>query len=197
MSGRVETGFAIVLPLPLIFALLPHFSPPILSPTFPHQSLYSFPSVLATHNLCELSSPHFAQYFYLHYHQLNPYSRPFFLSVLFSHRFSVPHDWLLLDTLERDLRREKMGLEPTTVVTSELALSFTYDSKHSLYKQPAKTGGNREGWGELEMAVWRTDEAANYGDSDRQSDAGQPSWASQPPWRSRRTPWLYPGIDII
>lgn len=32
-------------------------------------------------------------------------------------RFSVPHDRLFLDALERDLKREKMGQEPTTVVT--------------------------------------------------------------------------------
>ncbi|KAJ6460489.1 STE like transcription factor-domain-containing protein, partial [Mycena vitilis] len=45
--------------------------------------------------------------------------------------FSVPHDRLFLDALERDLKREKMGLEPTTKVTGEPALSFTYDSKKS------------------------------------------------------------------
>ncbi|KIM89833.1 hypothetical protein PILCRDRAFT_36344, partial [Piloderma croceum F 1598] len=48
-----------------------------------------------------------------------------------THRFSVPHDRLFLDALERDLKREKMGLEPTTVITGEPALSFTYDSKRS------------------------------------------------------------------
>ena len=47
-------------------------------------------------------------------------------------RFSVPHDRLFLDALERDLKREKMGLEPTTAVTGEPALSFTYDPKRSL-----------------------------------------------------------------
>jgi len=50
-------------------------------------------------------------------------------------RFSVPHDRLFLDALERDLKREKMGQEPTTVVTGEPALSFTYDPKRSLYDQ--------------------------------------------------------------
>ena len=52
-----------------------------------------------------------------------------------SFRFSVPHDRLFLDALERDLKREKMGLEPTTVVTGEPAMSFTYDPKRSLYDQ--------------------------------------------------------------
>ncbi|KAF7365339.1 hypothetical protein MVEN_00405900 [Mycena venus] len=49
--------------------------------------------------------------------------------------FSVLHDRLFLDALERDLKREKMGLEPTTQITGEPALSFTYDEKKSLYEQ--------------------------------------------------------------
>src|SRR5882762_4636926 len=75
-------------------------------------------------------------------------------------RFSVPHDRLFLDALERDLKREKMGLEPTTVITGEPALSFTYDSKKSLYEQFSKAQGGKEGEGELEAAVRRADEAA-------------------------------------
>ena len=50
-------------------------------------------------------------------------------------RFSVPHDRLFLDALERDLKREKMGHEPTTVPRGEPALSFTFDPKQSLYDQ--------------------------------------------------------------
>ncbi|KAJ6486695.1 hypothetical protein C8R45DRAFT_995563 [Mycena sanguinolenta] len=49
--------------------------------------------------------------------------------------FSVPHDRLFLDALERDLKREKLGLKPTTEITGEPALSFTYDDKKSLYEQ--------------------------------------------------------------
>jgi len=49
--------------------------------------------------------------------------------------FSVPHDRLFLDALERDLKREKMGFEPTTVVSGEPAMSFTFDPKRSLYDQ--------------------------------------------------------------
>ncbi|KAJ7278894.1 STE like transcription factor-domain-containing protein, partial [Mycena rebaudengoi] len=50
--------------------------------------------------------------------------------------FSVPHDRLFLDALERDLIREKLGMEPTTqagllLITGEPALSFVYDSKKS------------------------------------------------------------------
>ncbi|KAJ7745925.1 hypothetical protein DFH07DRAFT_1063097 [Mycena maculata] len=44
-------------------------------------------------------------------------------------RFSVPHDRLFLDALERDLKREKMGLGPTTQITGEPAHPFTYDGK--------------------------------------------------------------------
>ena len=51
------------------------------------------------------------------------------------HRFSVPHDRLFLDALERDLKREKMGHEPTTVPRGEPAISFTFDPKQSLYDQ--------------------------------------------------------------
>ncbi|KIJ24672.1 hypothetical protein M422DRAFT_127323, partial [Sphaerobolus stellatus SS14] len=43
--------------------------------------------------------------------------------------FSVPHDRLFIDALERDLKREKMGHESTTAVVTEPALSFAYDPK--------------------------------------------------------------------
>ncbi|KAI0684636.1 STE like transcription factor-domain-containing protein, partial [Cytidiella melzeri] len=48
-----------------------------------------------------------------------------------SRSFSVPHDRLFLDALERDLKREKIGMEPTTVISGEPALSFVYDPKRS------------------------------------------------------------------
>jgi transcription factor STE12 len=49
-------------------------------------------------------------------------------------RFSVPHEHLFLDALERDLERDKMGQEPTTHIVGELAGSFTYYPKKSLYE---------------------------------------------------------------
>lgn len=52
--------------------------------------------------------------------------------------YSVPHDRLFLDALERDLKREKMGQEATTSAVSEPALSFQYDSSQSLYEQLTK-----------------------------------------------------------
>ncbi|XP_044720175.1 STE like transcription factor domain-containing protein [Hirsutella rhossiliensis] len=53
--------------------------------------------------------------------------------------YSVPHDRLFLDALERDLKREKMDQEATTVAVSEPAMSFQYDSSQSLYEQLTKT----------------------------------------------------------
>ncbi|KAJ3810537.1 STE-12 alpha [Lentinula aff. lateritia] len=69
--------------------------------------------------------------------------------------FSVPHDRLFLDALERDLKREKMGLESTTQVVGEPALSFVYDGafKRSLYEQFVKAAGGKDGEGELERVV--------------------------------------------
>lgn len=53
--------------------------------------------------------------------------------------FSVGHDRLFLDALERDLKREKMGQEPTTQAVAEPALSFEFDTSQSLYDQLSKT----------------------------------------------------------
>ena len=52
--------------------------------------------------------------------------------------YSVPHDRLFLDALERDLKREKMGQEATTHAVSEPALSFEFDSSQSLFEQLTK-----------------------------------------------------------
>lgn len=52
-----------------------------------------------------------------------------------------------------------MSLEPTTVVVGEPALSFTYDTKRSLYEQFMKAQGAQDGEGELETAVRRAEEA--------------------------------------
>lgn len=52
--------------------------------------------------------------------------------------YSVPHDRLFLDALERDLKREKMNQEATTVAVAEPALSFQFDSSQSLYEQLTK-----------------------------------------------------------
>jgi transcription factor STE12 len=52
--------------------------------------------------------------------------------------YSVPHDRLFLDALERDLKREKMAQEATTRAVAEPALSFEYDSSQSLFEQLTK-----------------------------------------------------------
>jgi len=52
--------------------------------------------------------------------------------------YSVPHDRLFLDALERDLKREKMGQEATTQAVAEPALSFEFDSSQSLFEQLTK-----------------------------------------------------------
>ncbi|KAF6062996.1 STE like transcription factor family protein [Candida albicans] len=45
--------------------------------------------------------------------------------------FNVPHDKLMADALERDLKKEKMGQRPTTMAHREPALSFHYDDSTS------------------------------------------------------------------
>src|SRR5271170_7144571 len=52
--------------------------------------------------------------------------------------YSVPHDRLFLDALERDLKREKMNQEATTHAEAEPALSFEFDSSQSLFEQLTK-----------------------------------------------------------
>ncbi|KAI7157318.1 hypothetical protein D0865_08963 [Hortaea werneckii] len=58
--------------------------------------------------------------------------------------YSVPHDRLFLDALERDLKREKMGQEATTVAVNEPALSFEFDSSQSLFEQLTKAQQNNQ-----------------------------------------------------
>ncbi|KAI8877763.1 STE-domain-containing protein [Backusella circina FSU 941] len=53
--------------------------------------------------------------------------------------FSVPHDRLFLDALERDLKREKMGLEPTSVAVAEPATSLSLDTTQELFDQLRKS----------------------------------------------------------
>ncbi|QLG72006.1 hypothetical protein HG535_0C03590 [Zygotorulaspora mrakii] len=54
--------------------------------------------------------------------------------------FSVPHDKLFADALERDLKRENMDQPSTTRSVSEPALSFKYDSmsEYTVYEQLMK-----------------------------------------------------------
>lgn len=63
--------------------------------------------------------------------------------------YSVPHDRLFLDALERDLKRQKMDLEPTTNVVGEPALSFTYEPQRSLYEQFSRAQSTMEANGDV------------------------------------------------
>lgn len=51
--------------------------------------------------------------------------------------FNVPHDKLMADALERDIKKERMGQVPTSVALREPALLFHYeeDKSRSLYEQ--------------------------------------------------------------
>lgn len=51
--------------------------------------------------------------------------------------FNVPHDKLMADALERDIKKEKMGQVPTSIALREPALLFHYeeDKSRSLYEQ--------------------------------------------------------------
>ncbi|GAW07528.1 STE-domain-containing protein [Lentinula edodes] len=102
--------------------------------------------------------------------------------------FSVPHDRLFLDALERDLKREKMGLESTTQVVGEPALSFVYDGafKRSLYEQFVKAAGGKEGEGELERVVRGLEEGDASGfngnkEGNAHAEAGMSSDADNDP----------------
>ncbi|KAG8908969.1 homeodomain transcription factor ste12 [Tulasnella sp. 403] len=100
--------------------------------------------------------------------------------------FSVPHDRLFLDALERDLKREKMGLEPTTQIVGEPARSFTYDPKRSLFEQFSKARGGPEGEGELERAVREIGEAGRVVLADGSVSAPGESFLSSNDGQSKR-----------
>lgn len=49
--------------------------------------------------------------------------------------YSVPHDRLFLDALERDLRREARGEQVVSQAINEPALSMAMDMSRSLFEQ--------------------------------------------------------------
>ena len=95
-------------------------------------------------------------------------------------RFSVPHDRLFLDALERDLKREKMGLEPTTQVVGEPARSFVYDPKRSLYEQFSKARGGIEGEGDLERVVREITTVESTDGAGSETAVEEPHYAPEP-----------------
>lgn len=52
--------------------------------------------------------------------------------------FSVPHDRLFLDALQRDLKREKLDMEPATTAVAEPATSISLDSSMDLFDKLRK-----------------------------------------------------------
>ncbi|KAK0433740.1 STE like transcription factor-domain-containing protein [Armillaria borealis] len=94
--------------------------------------------------------------------------------------FSVPHDRLFLDALERDLKREKMGMEPTTVISGEPAMSFVYDKKRSLYEQ--FTGSKNAGSGGRNAST--TSRSSRSSDFDGEDAPSSSSRAPQSPFFS-------------
>lgn len=49
--------------------------------------------------------------------------------------FSVPHDRLFLDALERDLKREKMGVEPTSTAVAQPAVAISLDTTQAMFDE--------------------------------------------------------------
>ncbi|RCI01970.1 homeodomain transcription factor ste12 [Rhizopus stolonifer] len=49
--------------------------------------------------------------------------------------FSVPHDRLFLDALERDLKREKMGVEPTSTAVAHPAIAISLDTTQAMFDE--------------------------------------------------------------
>ncbi|KAL1919233.1 uncharacterized protein VTP21DRAFT_1925 [Calcarisporiella thermophila] len=88
--------------------------------------------------------------------------------------FSVPHDKLFFDVLERDLRRESNGLAPATVAVAEPALGLARDDAANLfYKLSCLTGGPKGEGGD-----WMGGNAGAYGASPK----GGPSVPLVPPF---------------
>ncbi|KAL9060780.1 MAG: hypothetical protein Q9162_000484 [Coniocarpon cinnabarinum] len=65
--------------------------------------------------------------------------------------YSVPHDRLFLDALERDLKREKANQEPTSVANMEPALSFQFDASQSLFEQLTKAQQDSQNEGQQQQ----------------------------------------------
>ncbi|KAI8096680.1 STE like transcription factor-domain-containing protein [Halteromyces radiatus] len=49
--------------------------------------------------------------------------------------FSVPHDRLFLDALERDLKREKLGTEATSLAVAHPAIAITLDTTQAMFDE--------------------------------------------------------------
>lgn len=82
--------------------------------------------------------------------------------------FSVPHDRLFLDALERDLKREKTGAKPTSIAIAEPAVSLSLDnnSTHELFDQLRKS---------MALSAAATAHALEEQKDDHHGDSSEPS----------------------
>ncbi|KAG7662332.1 STE12 [[Candida] subhashii] len=88
--------------------------------------------------------------------------------------FNVPHDKLMADALERDLKKEKVGQNPTTIACKEPALSFNYDESQNLYSQLAKHMEIQKGLNDLGT----NDDNNNYSAATTSKTGGQSTQSS-------------------
>jgi transcription factor STE12 len=101
--------------------------------------------------------------------------------------FSVPHDRLFLDALERDLKREKMNQEPTTRAEAEPALSFYYDSSMTLFDQLTKAVQQSNSSANSVNMRARTQSIGEYQAPHSRQHTRQPSEMMPPPMVPQNT----------
>lgn len=87
--------------------------------------------------------------------------------------FNVPHDKLMADALERDIKKEKLGQTPTSVAVREPAILFKYveDKKRSLYDQLSEHL-NPQKYDEFSFKTESTDDLASPEYNLKQPDPG-------------------------
>ncbi|KAF7729978.1 homeodomain transcription factor ste12 [Apophysomyces ossiformis] len=101
--------------------------------------------------------------------------------------FSVPHDRLFLDALERDLKRENSGVDPTSVAVAEPALSLSLDTTQELFDQLKKSMSlSAEATAEA-LEVPRAEKAPDYlYDADLRTDTRNMTCIT----RTAKDPWI-------
>lgn len=80
--------------------------------------------------------------------------------------FNVPHDKLMADALERDMKKEKMDQSPTTIAHKEPALSFKFDEDKFLFTQLTEHMDLQKSLNETESSSTTTAEDDSFEYSD-------------------------------
>lgn len=93
--------------------------------------------------------------------------------------FNVPHDKLMADALERDLKKEKMGQKPTTIADREPALSFQYEDEKLLYNQLLEYKNRNKKDGDLSLEEDTTVSSSNS--ENVENEVVPPSEPVEPP----------------